>query len=99
MEKKEDISYLWLEVWRKLRRDLDGVVAPQRITVLHVCITSAAHAGAGIFQIRACLKDTHACTRCQMTPCPPRLGENNRSHQRLPTDLLEKTRPHTVVCV
>lgn len=57
-KRNADVSYLWLEVWRKLRRNLDGVVAPQGITVLHVCITFAAHAGASILHIRTCLKDT-----------------------------------------
>lgn len=54
--KMRNLNYL---VWRKLRYTLDGVVAPVRITVLHVCITFDAHAGAGIFHIRTCLRDTH----------------------------------------
>lgn len=55
--KTRNLNYL---VWRKLRYTLDGVIAPVRITVLHVCIIFDAHAGAGIFHIRTCLRDTHA---------------------------------------
>lgn len=68
-KRNADVSYLWLDVWRKLRRDLDGVVAPQRITVLHVCITFDAHAGASIFHISTCLKDTCAIMYCPQL-CP-----------------------------
>lgn len=63
-KRNADVRYLWLAVWRILRRNLDGVVAPQGITVLHVCITFAAHAGASILHIRTCLKDTHAFMLC-----------------------------------
>lgn len=53
-DKKEELIYLWLEVRSKLRRDLDGIIAPLRITVLHVCVTFVACAGASVVHIWAC---------------------------------------------
>ena len=49
-EKNEGLIYLWLEVG-KLRCYLDSIIAPLRITVLHVCITSVACAGASVVHI------------------------------------------------
>lgn len=53
-DKKEELIYLWLEVRSKLRRYLDGIIAPLRITVLHVCVTFVACAGASVVHIWAC---------------------------------------------
>lgn len=46
-----ETEHLGLDVWREVRRNLDGVVAPRRVAVLYVCITFAAHAGAGVLHI------------------------------------------------
>lgn len=51
MKTNEELIYLWLEVRSKLRRYLDSVIAPLRITVLHVCIAFVACAGASVVYI------------------------------------------------
>lgn len=40
--------YLWLKMMSKLRRYLDSIVAPLRITMLHVCVACA---GASVVHI------------------------------------------------
>lgn len=46
--------YLWLEVRSKLRHDLDSIVTPLGITVLHVRVAFVAGAGAGVLHIGTC---------------------------------------------
>ena len=60
-EKNEGLIYLWFEVG-KLRCYLDSIIAPLRITVLHVCITSVARAGASVVHIWTCYSQGHKKT-------------------------------------
>lgn len=50
-QKCDGEPYLWLEMRCKLRGDLYSVVAPLRITVLHVCVAFVACAGASVVHI------------------------------------------------
>lgn len=60
------VQYLRLAVRGQLRRDLDGVVAPQRIAVLHVCVAPGAHAGAAVLRVGTCQRHMLSSLSCSV---------------------------------
>lgn len=60
------VQYLRLAVRGQVRRGLDGVVAPQRVDVLHVCVAPGAHAGAAVLHIGTCQRPTLSSLSCSV---------------------------------
>lgn len=65
-----EAEHLGLDVWRELRRNLDGVVAPWRVAVLHVSVTLAAHAGAGVLHVGTWVNTATVLLSDAATPVP-----------------------------